>query len=345
MMNTPWLDFLAARGAVPADGRVQHFGQPQAELAATGNGDIIADLSHLGLLQVEGEDALTFLQGQVTNDIKLLDGSNSQYAGYCTPKGRLLAIFLAFAHRDHFHLQLNGALTEQTMKRLKMYVLRSKVTIADVTDSIIRFGVAGANTTAALQQIFPGIPQHPHQLVNLETANIIRLPGATPRYEIFASPEHAAEIWMQLQQSCTPVGTSCWEWLEILAGIPDIAPATIEAFVPQMVNLDLIGGISFKKGCYTGQEIVARTHYLGKVKRRTHLAHIAPPAAPQPGDALYGTDTAEAVGKIVNVAPAPMGGHDVLAEIRLDSVAAGAIRWKSPDGVALTFKALPYQME
>ena len=341
-MNTPWHDFLAARGAVPADGRVQHFGQPQAELAATGNGDIIADLSHLGLLQIEGEDAMTFLQGQVTNDIKLLDGSNSQYAGYCTPKGRLLAIFLAFTHHDHFHLQLNGALKEQTMKRLKMYVLRSKVTIADVTDSIIRFGVGGANTTAALQQIFASVPQQPHQLVNLETASIIRLPGATPRYEIFASPEHAAGIWSQLQQSCTPVGTSCWEWLEIQAGIPDIAPATIEAFVPQMVNLDLIDGISFKKGCYTGQEIVARTHYLGKVKRRTHLAHVEAPEPPQAGDQVFGTDGTEPVGLIVSAAAAPQGGFDVLAEIRLESVEAGPVRWKAQSGPMLERLSLPY---
>jgi len=341
-MNTPWLDFLVARGAVPADGRVQHFGQPQAELAATGSGDIIADLSHLGLLRVEGEDATTFLQGQVTNDIKLLDGSNSQYAGYCTPKGRLLAIFLAFAHHGQFHLQFNGTLKEQTMKRLRMYVLRSKVTIADVTDSIIRLGVAGASTTAALQQIFAGIPQHPHQLVSLETANIIRLPGATPRYEIFASPEHAAEIWSQLQQSCTPVGASCWEWLEIRAGIPDIAPATIEAFVPQMVNLDLIGGISFKKGCYTGQEIVARTHYLGKVKRRTYLAHVEAPELPQAGDQVFGTDGTEPVGLIVSAAAAPQGSFDVLAEIRLESVEAGPVRWKDQSGPVLEILSLPY---
>jgi hypothetical protein len=342
-MNTPWFDFLAARGAVLADGRVQHFGQPQAELAAVGNSDIIADLSHLGLLQVGGADAVTFLQGQVTNDIKLLDGSNSQYAGYCTPKGRLLAIFLAFAHHDHLHLQLDGALQEQTIKRLKMYVLRSKVSIEDVTDSIVRIGLAGASTAAALEQLFSDIPQQAHQLVSLETATIIRLSGATLRYEIFTSPEHAPAIWSQLNQTCTPVGCSCWEWLEIRAGIPQVGPATQEQFVPQMVNLDLLQGINFKKGCYTGQEIVARTHYLGKVKRRTHLAHVDCPKPPEAGDPVFG-ETAEPVGMVVNAAPAPHGGFDLLAEIRLESVEAGPARLQSPDGPLLELMALPYEV-
>lgn len=340
-MNTSWLDFLAARGAVAIDGEVRHYGQPQGELAAV-NGDIIADLSHLGLLQVGGADAATFLQGQVTNDIQLLDGSNSQYAGYCMAKGRLLAIFLAFAHYGHFHLQCNGALREQIAKRLKMYVLRSKVVIADASDNIIRIGVAGANAPAALQRIFADIPPAPHRLVNLKPATILRLPGAAPRFEIFAEPQHAEPIWTQLQTSCTPVGRACWDWLDIRAGIPDITPATQEAFVPQMVNLDALDGINFKKGCYTGQEIVARTHYLGKVKRRTQLAHIDTDQAPQPGDDLFGTGTAEAVGKIVNAAPAPGGGFDVLAEIRLEALDAGAIRWNSTQGAELKLSPLPY---
>ena len=344
-MNPQWQDFLIAQGAVLADGRVSHFGNPAQELQAAAQGTIIADLSHFGLLQVEGADAATFLQGQVTNDVKLLNGSNSHYAGYCTPKGRLLAMFLAFAHHDHLHLQLNGALTESVLKRLKMYVLRSKVTITDVSDSIIRIGLAGANAEATLRKVFSEIPNEAHQLVNLETANILRLPGATPRYEILVSAENAAALWSQLQSGCTAVGAECWDWLEIHAGIPDITPATLEAFVPQMVNLDLLGGINFKKGCYTGQEIVARTHYLGKVKRRTYLAHLVTDQAPKPGDNLFGADTAEPVGQIVRAAAAPHGGFDVLAELRSESVAAGAIRWPAPEGSTLTIAELPYPVE
>lgn len=337
---TQWHEFLAGRGALPANGQIEHFGDASAELQAAAAGNILADLSHLGLLQVEGADAAAFLQGQVTSDIMQLDGSNSQYAGYCTPKGRLLAIFLAFAHHDHIRLQLDGALLEPIMKRLKMYVLRSKVTISDMSGSILRMGVAGDDAAENLARIFARVPQQPHEFMTLDNGALLRLPGAVPRYQVFSSMEHAPAIWSALSQQHRPVGRMAWEWLEIQAGIPDIVPATQEEFVPQMVNLDALGGISFKKGCYTGQEIVARTHYLGKVKRRTQLAHIAATERPLPGDDLVNADGSEA-GKVVRSAAAPAGGYDVLAELRLESLAAGQPRWKE---LALAVSALPYSL-
>ncbi|OIQ81375.1 tRNA-modifying protein YgfZ [mine drainage metagenome] len=344
-MNPLWQDFLARQGAQLSGDRVNHFGNPVQERQAATQGTIIADLSHFGLLQVDGPDAVTFLQGQVTNDVKLLDGSNSQYAGYCTPKGRLLAIFLAFRHRDLLHLQLNGALTESVLKRLKMYVLRSKVGITEVSDSIIRIGLAGAEAEPVLGRVLGAPPQHARQLVQLENASILRLPGAAPRFEIFVAAENAAALWTALQTGCTAVGTECWDWLEIQAGIPEITPATLETFVPQMVNLDRLDGINFKKGCYTGQEIVARTHYLGKVKRRTYLVHIATDQMPQAGDPLFGDDGVEPVGQIVRAAAAPDGGFDALAELRCESVTMGAIRWPAHQGAALSLLALPYPLE
>jgi hypothetical protein len=336
-----WHDNLKSLGAVIENERVLHFGDAAAELQAAASGNIIADLSHLGLLQIDGDDALEFLQGQLTNDVKLLDGNTSQYAGYCTAKGRLLAIFLAFAHFDHLHLQLDGALTTSIMKRLKMFVLRSKVSITDVSDSIIRFGVAGNDAPAVLATVFARVPDQTHQLVTLDNGVLIRLPGATPRYQIYSDAKNMPDIWNKLAKTCKAVGSACWDWLEIQGGIPDITSATQEQFVPQMVNLDLLGGISFKKGCYTGQEIVARTHYLGTVKRRTHLAHIATHGIPQAGDDLFGA-TADAVGKIVRSAPAPQGGFDVLAELRLESVEAGNIHLNAPDGAVLQLQELPY---
>lgn len=343
-MNPVWQEFLARQGAVVADGRVEHYGNPQQELQAAAQGTIMADLSQLGLLQVSGDDAVTFLQGQLTNDVKQLDGSASHYAGYCTAKGRLLALFLVYARDGSLYLQCNGALTQAMLKRLKMYVLRSKVGIADVSDDSVRLGVAGTDAPAILQRLFASVPQAPHQLANLEGASILRLPGATPRFEIFTAPEHAVALWSALREACTPAGFAAWDSLEVQAGIPDVAPATQEAFVPQMLNLDALGGISFKKGCYTGQEIVARTHYLGKVKRRTQLAHVDASAAPQAGDAVYGVDSAEPVGMVVRSAPAAAGGYDLLAEIRLESLSAGAVRLAT-DGTTLQLRTLPYSLE
>lgn len=341
-MNALWNEFLVRQGALLADQRVLHFGDAAQEMQAVASGTVIADLSHLGLLALSGDDTVTFLQGQVTNDVKLLAGGNSQYAGYCNAKGRMLALFFAFTHEGRLCLQLHGALLEPIMKRLKMYVLRSKVLVDNVSDSTVRIGVAGAGAVHALQQIFPAMPQAPHQLTSTDTSTLIRLPGSTPRFEIVTTPEHAPDLWAQLQQQCVPVGSPCWEWLKIQAGIPDVVPATQEAFVPQMLNLDLLDGINFKKGCYTGQEIVARTHYLGKVKRRTHLAHADATTAPRPGDPVYGSDGAEPVGMVVSAAPAPQGGFDLLAEVRLESVAAGPLRCNSVDGPPLELRELPY---
>lgn len=339
-MNTQWQEFLIGQGANIVDGHATHFGNTAAELQAAANDHVLTDLSHLGLLELRGDDVLPFLQGQVTNDIMQLNGSNSQYAGYCNSKGRMLALFLAFSHYDHLHLQLDAALLEPIMKRLKMYVLRSKVTIADVSDSILRIGVAGRNTEAALRNIFDKVPQQPHELVSLENAAVLRLPGTTPRFQVFSAIEHAPAIWQQLRQEHQPAGKTCWEWLEIQAGIPDIVPATQEAFVPQMVNLDGLGGINFKKGCYTGQEIVARTHYLGKVKRRTQLAHVAALAQPNAGDDVLAADGNE-VGKIVRSSASPQGGFDVLAEIRLESLQTGKVYWNNNE---LVIQQLPYSL-
>jgi folate-binding protein YgfZ len=351
-MNPQWHDFLSTHGASMVDGmvdgRVQHFGSPAAELAVTAAGSaILTDLSHLGLLELTGEDTATFLQGQVTNDVRLLDGSNSQYAGYCTAKGRLLATLLLWQQGDAIFAQMDGSVAAAVMKRLGMFVLRAKVRIADAGENRMRFGIAGEGGTKALAEMFPALPQLPHQIATHGDTALLCLPGTAPRFEIVTPADAAPALWQQLSRHCKPVGAPCWEWLEIRAGIASVTAATQEEFVPQMLNLDLLGGINFKKGCYTGQEIVARTHYLGKVKRRTQLAHIAseqtPQAqAPQAGDDVFGSGTAEPVGKIVNAAAAPAGGFDVLAEIRLESLEAGPLRWKAQDGPVLELLALPY---
>ena len=338
-MTTQWHTFLAQQSARIDGDHVVDFGDAAAELQAAANADVLCDLSHLALLEIQGADAVTFLQGQVTNDVKLLDGTTSHYAGYCNPKGRMLAMFFAFAHLDHLHLQFPKTLAEPIMKRLKMYVMRSKVTIQDVSDSIIRFGIAGPGSEAALAKVFSKVPQQPHELVTLDNGVVIRLPGPVPRFQIYSNDEHAAAIWQALAQSHKPAGKAVWDWLEIQAGIPDVLPGTQEEFVPQMLNLDALGGINFKKGCYTGQEIVARTHYLGKVKRRTQIAHIAASEQPLAGEDILVAGSSEIAGKIVRSAATPNGGYDVLAEVRLENLAADKLYCR---GEALTFKPLPY---
>jgi folate-binding protein YgfZ len=310
--------------------------------SALNNGAILCDLSHLGLIEFSGEDALTFLQGQLTNDTKLITESRSQLAGYCTAKGRLLATLLLWKSPDGYCGQLHGDIAAAVQKRLSMYVLRAKVKVADATAQWSRFGVAGEHSVAILGKLIGALPQLPMETVQTDGCTVIRLHGAIPRFEIIAAPETATSLKMQLESICTAANAVTWNWLEIHAGIAQVGPGTQEEFVPQMVNLDLLDGISFKKGCYTGQEIVARTHYLGKVKRRTHLAHVDTANAPKPGDKVFGGDSAEPVGMVVNSAPAHDRGFDLLAEIRLESVEAGALRLAGKEGPAIELLTFPY---
>ncbi len=325
----------------------QQFLQTSAEqypvskiTSALNDETVICDLSHLGLLQIDGADAATFLQGQVTNDVKQLNDHTAHYSGYCSPKGRMLALFLAFAHQGHIHLQLPKELVAPIAKRLKMYVLRSKVEIQDVSDSIIKFGLSGAKSIELLSNAFASVPQQDFELVTHENGAVIRLPGAQPRFEIFTDIAYAPDIWNKLATIAKTVDAAYWELLEIQAGIPEVYAKTQEEFVPQMLNLDLLNGINFKKGCYTGQEIVARTHYLGTVKRRTQLAHIDSDTAPNAGDDVLNSNN-EIVGKVVRVAPALNSGYDLLAEIRLESVEAGAL---TVNGNVLLIQQLPYKI-
>lgn len=301
---------------------------------------VLCDLSHLGLLQIDGADAFNFLQGQVTNDIKLLSSGTAHYSGYCTPKGRMLALFLAFSHHDHIHLQMPAELVAAVAKRLKMYVMRSKVEVQDVSDSIIKIGLSGAKASELLNTLFSKVPQNDYELVSLENAALLKLPSKHGRFEIFTDISQAQAIWNALSLHATVADASHWEWLEIQAGIPDVKLATQEEFVPQMLNLDLIGGINFKKGCYTGQEIVARTHYLGSIKRRTYLAHLDHALLPKPGDNVLNAAN-EPIGKVVRSAAAPNGGYDVLAEIRSENINNNQLLI---DGNALAIQALPYPL-
>ena len=311
---TQWQTFLETQGATFGDNRVAQFNST-ASLEDT----TIMDLSHLGILQLQGDDAVTFLQGQVTNDVKKLDGSHAHYSGYCTPKGRLLAIFLAFAHQGNIYLQFPHELLEGVQKRLKMYVLRSKVTIHDASDSLVHFGIAGPQAAALLHDAGLPAPDTAYAASQADDGIVIRMPGETPRFQILTSEENARALWIKLSTKAKPANKDRWDYLEILEGIPEVVTATQEEFVPQMVNLDLIGGISFKKGCYTGQEIVARTHYLGKVKRRTYIARTDRQSSPAIGNDVV-TKTGDVIGKIVRSVTSQPRGHLLLVELRQEVV-------------------------
>lgn len=310
--------------------------------SALESGAIVTSLDHLGLIEFTGDDTQAFLQGQLTNDTKLITETSSQLAGYCTAKGRLLATLLLWKSPEGICGQLHGGIAASVQKKLTMYVLRSKVKVIDATAKWARLGVAGKTSEAVLALILGALPQTSMETVQSDGLTVIRLHGAIPRFEVIATPESIADLRAKLESACVWADAAAWEWLDIHAGVAQIGPGTQEEFVPQMVNLDLLDGINFKKGCYTGQEIVARTHYLGKVKRRTHLAHVDMAEVTAPGDKIFGAGSAEPVGMVVNAIVAPDGGFDLLAEIRLESVEAGVLTLADQNGPALKLLPLPY---
>ena len=341
-MNPSWQAFLQSQQAVIENGRTLHFGNAAAELNHTKDGTVIVDLSHLGLIHFSGEDAQAFLQGQLTCDVIQVKPDMAQHGGYCTPKGRLLANFLLW-QKEGYLMQLPASLCAAIQQRLSLFVLRAKVQLTNISDKLIRIGVAGKNARMLVEKI-SGIKFEPGQRIAVqhsEQTSIICL--APHRFEFIAAIEYAPTLWAQLSENTVPAGAAYWDWLDIQSGIPVILPATQEEFIPQMVNLDAIDGVSFKKGCYPGQEIVARTQYLGKIKRRMYLAHIATDTPAAPGDDLFSSSTAEqSCGKIVNAAPAPDGGYDMLAVIQISSAEAGTVHWKAQNGPVLGIGPQPY---
>jgi hypothetical protein len=342
-MNQDWQNFLTTQGALIQDGIVQHFGDAAAERVAARDGAALCDLGQFATLRVRGEDAESFLQNMLSNDIREVGGARAQLSSLNSPKGRMLAGMMIWRDGSDYLLQLPLTLAEIIRKKLSMYVLRARVKVLDTGGEIISLGLSGTEAQEALGKLFGNLPQLPLDVANGEQASVIKVGDA--RFQVNTTAQQAQALWQKLGTEARPAGSPCWDWLNIRAGIPFILPQTQEEFVPQMVNFDLVGGVNFKKGCYPGQEIVARMRYLGKLKRRMYLAHVDGGSAPQPGNELFSADMeGQASGMIVNAAPAPDGGYDVLAVVQAASHDAHPVHLGAPDGARLQFHPLPYPL-
>ena len=340
-MHSEWLAFLASRHANVADGVVRDFGDAVRERAATAAGSIVADLSHYGVLAAGGADARAFLHGQLSCDVEGLADDAAVYGAYCTAKGRVLANFLLWAEAGTFFMLLPRSLASGIRKRLQMFVLRSKVTLDDRSEALAVLGAAGPAAPGAVAPLVGTMPAALLKVARDNDATVIAIDGG--RFVLVAPVAQAPAVLGRVAGPLMPVGAPCWEWLEIANGLPWITMATQDQFVPQMANLELIGGVSFRKGCYPGQEIVARMQYLGKPKRRLFLAHVDAEASPAPGESLVAEGAGEqSAGTVVNAAPSPDGGFDLLAVVQTASADTATVRLGSAAGPALRFRPLPY---
>ena len=325
-MNSEWSDFIASRRPAEA----------AADCA-------LCDLSHLGLIRAAGPEAAAFLQGQLTSDTRLISPTRAQLSAWCSPKGRMMASFLAFQYGDDLYLQLGAERLETVLKRLRLYVLRTRVELSDASASLARVGLAGDCATRILGDPLPGEPFAALQRGDLA---IVRLPGDRPRFEIVGPVGAVKAFWEQAEGRAVCATPELWSLLDIRAGVPTVFDETADAFVPQMVNLQLVDGVSFTKGCYTGQEVVARMQYLGKLKRRMYLANLAADRVPQPGEELYatGSESGQGAGKVVDARRSPAGGVEALVVVEAGSAEDGEVRLGGPDGPPLSFSPLPYAL-
>jgi len=351
---TSWIEHLSSLGARfhPDDAsRIEDFGAAlDARTLAAG---FVAPVTSLGLIAVNGADAAGFLHNQLTNDVEHLGTHETRLAGYCTPKGRLQATFLMWRDTEDIFLQLPRAIQAPLQKRLSMFVLRAKAKLRDATDEPQRLavlGLGGAAAQAALQARFGVLPSAPYVKTEGDAGSglgtVIRLADAfqSPRYLWLTSLETAGAALPALRETLALGGDAAWELAAIHAGVPQVTQPTQEQFVPQMINYELIGGVNFRKGCYPGQEIVARSQYLGKLKRRMALATLDDAAA-RAGDEVFTTaDPDQPSGMIVNAAPNGAGGADVLVEIKLAALEQD-VRHGSAGGAALRFLPLPYALD
>lgn len=340
-MKQDWINFLAENGA---RNEGFDFGNQAEELFNAQSVTVISPLTDLGLIRASGEDATLFLHNLLTNDVKGLTVDGVQRNGLCNAKGRLLATLLIWREGADLMIAVPADLHAVILKKLSLYVLRAKVKLTDASDERVLLGLSGPQFETALTSLAPVSPP-PLKNLRIEQGMLIRLDER--RVLLALDPLAAPRIWQNLILAARPVGLSAWHWLEIVAGIPSITSPTYEEFIPQMVNFDLIGGVSFNKGCYPGQEIVARTKYLGRIKRRMYRAHLHDDALRlNAGDHLYAPETGEqSCGRVVNVAPSPQGGNDFLAVIQSTCADAGEVHLGNSSGPRLIFLPLPYAQE
>ena len=295
--------------------------------------DGIAPLAHLGLIRARGADAVTFLQGQLTNDVTGMGLSQARLAGFCSAKGRLQASFIVWKLADdELLLACAASVLPAVLKRLSMFVLRAQCKLSDASTELSLLGATGASA-AALVGAAPawGVRAAPG-------GTLVRLPDVdgVARALLAVAPDAAPDL------PAADLPVDAWQLLDVRSGIPMIEAATVEQFVPQMLNYELIGGVDFQKGCYPGQEIVARSQYRGTIKRRMFLFECD--ALARPGQEVFHSgDASQPAGMVVNAAPLPGGaGSAALVEVKLAALDGGALHLGSIEGAALRGAVLPY---
>ncbi len=341
-MDLHWQEFLLSSGARFADGELLHFGDPEAELSAALHTEVFTDLSQLGIIEVIGNDAGTFLHALLTIDVQAIGDLCSGIGAWCTPKGQVVTLLRVVHTRDRYLLLLPADLTDAVIRRLQLYVLRREVTLEDRSGELYRVGIAGTGLSALFAAEHLPLPPAEGHVAQEGGLTIIRLTGLPPQTIVIAERETLKGLWRCLSRLVAPVTPQAWTMLDILAGVPSVSRSISEKYLPQMLNLQCFGGVSFNKGCYPGQEVIARLKYRGQLKRRLYLAFGEARALAAPGSAVY--DDKDRIGEVLIASPHPEG-MVLLAVLPLAYGEGGDIFLHEPGGIALRLQTMPYPFE
>jgi folate-binding protein YgfZ len=300
--------------------------QPMSQLL---NG--VAPLPHLGVIRARGEDAAAFLHGQLTQDFALLGAHEARLAAFCNAKGRMLASFVGWRRsEDEILLVCSRDLLAATLKRLSMFVLRAKAKLSDASEEFALYGLAG--------DAVPTPSASPWTLSALADGLAVQL------YPADGQPR---ALWAGPASAAAPAGpaldAALWQWGEVRSGVAMLSAPVVEAFVPQMLNYESVGGVNFRKGCYPGQEVVARSQFRGTLKRRAFVAHAE--AQLTTGQEVFqASEPDQPAGLVVEAAAAPAGGWDAIVSLQLSAAEAGDLHVGSASGGAVTLLPLPYPL-
>lgn len=338
-MNSFWQAFLEQQGAAwNHDGFQTNFATPPADRPW------LMDLSYQGILGCDGEAAEKFLQGQLTCNVAALNASTSGLGGLCNPKGSLLSLFRLLKSDSGYLFGMRRELVEPTKAVLSKYIVFFKAQLQDRSDEVIRLGLAGKGADNILYALFDAAPEHVDDVLTIDGGWIIRVAGEQPRFELWLQPDVAKKLWVPLTEHANLASSEHWEALEIAAALPDLTLATREQHIPQMMNLQAIGGVSFKKGCYTGQEIVARMQYLGKLKRHLFRAEVSTSSRPSAGQTIH-CQSKEDLGQVVRAAQLSDGRYALLAVLYKQEAESEPCWLAGDESAVLDIQPLPYTID
>ena len=351
-MNQDWKQFLTEQKAqFDENDHIKTFGLPEIEHFMVKHGPIVTDLSNETLIKVSGEDAFSFLQGQFSNDLKEVNNSQAQLSSYCDPQGKVLALMTIFKVGESYYLSFDESLRDIILKRLTMFKMMSKVELEEVSELFIQIGYAGEFADLDLQRDFTVKIKETHQIQSIDSQDIqnvtvIKVPGPYHNYRLFGDLEPIKSVWKTLKSNGEAIGKLDWSLLNIVSGQPIINDKTTGKFIAQFINLDKLNAVNFKKGCYPGQEIIARMHYRGKATKRMLRMHSPVLQNFQTGDEIKLQDATERSYKftIISAAPEIYEGTIALAISTVKALESVKGDLKNENGDLFTIEPMPYDL-